>query len=463
MKGIVVTKLILVLFLVLMISGASAKETINVVSYITNSSIENILTKRINSVSQSKVLSLFEVRYQNFNSVKDFIDRIRNRDVDIVVCPVAMKEIVQRKISANYRYWNEYFSKAPTFYAVYKTYTFDFMKKLSYDGENVEFLPLFAYSFYYDSSFPNNLSNLNVIELLTVYDVFSKATDYVSFYLKYIASKREESYIYPLNGTLPKDNVKILNLNEGFIRVDTPCVVYGVFVTNLSADVNKINATNFLATKIWDFETQIDLTLEVGVLCSDKNTTLHPGFVQKLKDKRFSLLYNSKLGKLTEYKINYNLFNDVILMILNNVNAENIVGYLNSFLYSPLVNTELLYSSYSNLIIRSGFRNYVLAVFSDKMEIKKLVYSNDFINQQIGVFEKVVKHKNKQIKRYQSKKIYDIIFLILNEDKRIFDIENYGIKVKEKNPLTIIHTDKKQNLVFIKRKTPNHNVVLIAR
>lgn len=431
---------------------ALSKSRINVCSYITNLEVSNIIYDHINRYSQSKVLSLFEVKYINVDKITDLNTVLNNDEIDILIAPVQLIKVIERYKKINT--WDNYFTRSPTIFAVFKTYTFDFMKSLIFGDKEIKFLPFFAYSFYYDQMFPS-FENLSIIEILSVNNAITNTLDYVEFYNSYLKNLRVRSYLYSLIGDVVYPGAKIFSLKDNFIQMDPGLVLYGIFVTSSSMDSNRERAVYFLATKIWDFETQIDLCLKLGVLGSDKNTTLHPGFVQKIKDKSFSLHYNNQLGKLKDYRIDYDLFDRVYDIVLQS-DRSGIVSYLNQYLYSPLLSLEFLYSNYYNLITKNKAKDYLLLVWDkNNKKVEKLLYTPNFNSKKIKILKKGGKEKSKI---YESKTIYDIAVMMLSGDE-ISEIESYKLKYKKNNSL--LFELKNRNFVMIKRETPSYLIIAI--
>jgi len=450
-----------ILTFIILMSISFSKEKINIYSYLPYPEINKIINEHVDKYRQSNVLSLFDVNYYNLENIKDFDYVLKNNEIDIVIAPVGLRKLIEKYKQV--RTWDEYFKKTPTFLAVFKTYTFDFMKNSSVINDSVEFLPFFAYSFYTSYSWPK-IENLKLFEVLSYYNALINTTDYVIFYNKYLSAKTKvEGNLYPAIGTVLYDNARIFSINEDFVKMQSPVVLYGIFLTSSPNNISKLNAINFIATKIWDFETQIELCLNLGLLGADKNTTLHPGFVQKLKDKSFALYYNNQLGKIKEFNIDYDLFYNVSNMIIEGNDVSNIIGYLNSYLYSPLNSPDFLISNYKKTVGNS--KSYFVAVFDSQNKIEKLIYSPDFDKKKYEIFDKLEKKKEKNkvvnYKKYTQKSVYDISFLILKEDKKLEDIKDYKISLK-RNDWTIVLKKDKDKLILMKRRTPKYSVVVIS-
>ncbi|MFN3994934.1 MAG: hypothetical protein ACK4GR_00155 [bacterium] len=449
-KRILIYMLIFVVITVFTYSKESySKESIKIISLIHDQEVSNAISEHIKRYSNSRILSLFDIEYENFDNLKSF-DGGLEEEVDVVIVPFTLKKVLEE--NKTIRYWDDYFRSTPTFFAVFKTYTFDFMKRLSYVDDKVEFLPFFAYSFYHDGNFPG-FENLNILEILSVYNSFVSSTDYVMLYSKYLKKFNKDSQLKPLIGNVEGKEVKIFKIEDGFVSMDLPFVMYGIFLTSNPSNVNKVKAIDFIATKIWDFETQIDLALNKGVLASDKNTTLHPGFVQKLKDKSFSLHYNNNLGKIKENFPDYNLFYDVYNIIVKENEAEKVIAYLQEYLYCPLINSEYLYSNYSRLIQKNKAKNYLLGIFENK-ETKKLIYTPEFIKKNFNILDKSGKKSKITVK--------DISNLILEgKEDSIKTIEGYKLDSYKKEEMTMVYKRDKEKLIFLRRKTPKYDVIVI--
>ncbi|MCS7243216.1 MAG: hypothetical protein RMJ36_00550 [Candidatus Calescibacterium sp.] len=460
-RTIVMFRIVIMAF-ILIFCFVFTKEKIKVYSYIPHLEIYSVIAEHIDKYKQSKVLSLFDINYHNVNNIMDLSNVLKdqNDNIDILIVPVQMRKIVEeyRRV----RFWDEYFKNTPTFFAVFKTYTFDFMKDLSYVNGSVEFLPFFAYSFYYKELFPS-VKNLNIIEFLAVYNGLINTIDYVNFYNNYLKNMKVKSHLYSLVGNVNDDGAKIFSIKDNFIQMDSPFVLYGIFLTSNPQNITKKRAIDFLATKIWDFETQIDLCLRVGVLGADKNTTLHPGFIQKLKDKKFSLHYNNQLGKIKKYRVDYDLFYN-FYNIFTQEDFSNSIFYLQAYIKLLLYNTEFLYSNYHDLIVKNKFKNYLIGIFNneEKNKIEKFIYTPEFVRKTFKIFEKKRVDKNREIREYSSKSVYDIAFLILKEDKRLKDLEKYNLKHQKDDTVTLIHESKEGKILFMKRKTPKYSIVIIA-
>lgn len=437
------------------------KEKIKIYSYIPYPEIKEIISYHIEKNKSSKLLSLFDIYYQNVDNIVNFDRILKTEEIDILIIPIILRDIVKKHKVI--RTWDEYFKNAPTFLAVYKTYTFDFMKSMSYKQESVQFLPFFSYSFYYRELFPN-VKHLNIIEFMSFYNGLIYTTDYVAFYNTYMRKTRADSYLYSSIGQIKFENARIFSISDGLVHMDPPFVLYGIFLTSNPTNISKIRAIDFMATRIWDFETQIDLSLRIGVLASDKNTTLHPEYIQKVKDRRFALYYNNQLGKLKDYELDYNLFNN-FYHILFTTGSNDAILYLDSYLKSLLYDPDFLVYNYQKLVQKNNFKNYLIAVFNDQenKKVEKFLYTPEFAKKTYRVFQRKRLNKDKkEVKEYLDIPVRDIVYLILNEEKKLRDIEGYKLKYQKSDFFSLVHESKTGKVLFLRRKTPRYSLVVVA-
>jgi len=459
--------LVFFMLLNLLTLNAFSKEKINVYFYTDKPEFFNTVIYHVDRYKKSNILSLFDVNIYQLESIKDFNFVLSNSDIDILIAPVNLLYVISKYKTI--RPWDEYFNKSPTFFAVFKTYTVDFMKNICQSNSgNILFLPFFAYSLYYDKAFPS-VEKLSLVELLSFYNSLIYSVDYIALY-KYLRNVKVEGKLYSCKGNIDLEDAKLFSLKEGFMNVDPPVVLYGIFLLSYPSNVSKQRAIDFIATKIWDFETQIDLCLSYGVLGADKNTSLHPDYIKLSKNKKFSLFYNKNLSNLKDFNIDYNFALNINDIITSNQDPQSVISFINSYLYSLNTNVEFLYSSYQKLLKRNKFKDYLIVIFN-KNKVERLVYTPNFnksslkiqnVNKTfydlaIDVFKDDKKLKASLIDQKKDPKSFIQDYKVISSDEKFDDLTILLQKQAQKEK-----KDDKKRLLILKRKSNNDFSIVIV-
>jgi len=452
-----------------------AKEKIKVYSLFFNPEITNTINMHIENYKKLKSLSLFDLEYYNVESFKDFNSVLLNSNPDIVIAPLDMYFIIKNKY--NLLYFDDYLNRNITIFSVFKSYTVDFMKNSVYDfkkqGNQIYALPLFAYSLYYVSNSKDlilpKVTNLNLPEVISYYKALFSSTDYIKFWKIYLNSINElkdnkvRSELYTLIGSV-NSQIKSFPIKDNTLIIDNPVVSYGIFVTTNTDNKEKIKSCYYLSSKLWDFELQIDLALNLGLLASDKQTTLHPGYIAKLKDLSFSAKYNNALLKypyiLTnlDFELYYSLFEQVI-----QDKPEEFIKILNDLLY-PDINKVT--QSYLNLVKINKMKNYlVLIKFNDTT---KFLYSdlNYFVKEKLIFNKKTDKTKSNQKlvnkQNFVGIAIYEV-FKNLNDTKKEQNIKNDLLNTLNDYKVNKLENDKDNFVISLEPKVKNKSRKIILK
>ncbi len=463
-------------FVSLLILNVMAKERIKVYSLFLYPEFYNILNKHIENYKNLKTLSLFDVEYHNVESFKDFNSILNNSNPDIIIAPLDMYYIIKDK--SNILYFDNYFNRNQTVFSVFKSYTVDFMKNSVYDnikeGEHIYALPLFAYSLYYITNSEElvlpKVSNLNIIEVISYYRALANSTDYLKFWKFYNDSieKFQQNKVKSELYSLIKDvnpSINTFPIKRNTLIIDNPVIVYGIFITTKTNNNEKIKSCYYLASKIWDFEVQIDLTLSLGVLASDKQTTLHPSYVQKLKDNSFSSKYNNSLLKYSYY-LNDNDFKWYYILFKSLVesDAKSFIMMLNNMI---LPDFDKIYNSYIKLAKEYKMDKYL---FLTKINNNTtFLYSNldYFDKEKLNFIDDTKKTDKNNIKKdkqkYISISIYDI-FKNLNNENKEQKIKNDLLKKLSDYKVNKIENNKDNFVLLLEsKKNPNKDKKLILK
>ncbi len=452
----------------LMILNVMAKEKIKVYSLFFYPEIYNIAAKHIENYKKLKTLSLFDLEYYNVESFKDFNSVLDNSNPDIIIAPLETYYIIKDKLGI--LYFDNYFNSNQTIFSVFKSYTVDFMKNSVYDpnrkDEHIYALPFFSYSLYYLTNSKElvlpKVSNLNIVEVISYYRALANSTDYIKFLEIYndsidkLQQNKVKAELYSLIGNISY-NVNSFPIKKNTLIIDNPVVVYGIFITTKTNNKEKIKSCYYLASKIWDFEVQIDLALSLGVLAADKQTTLHPTYVQKLKDNSFSTKYNNSLLKYSYYlndsdfKWYYVLFKSLIdsdpkdfVMMLNNMISPDLDKITNSYLRL----TKIYKMDKHLLLIKLNDTSKFIYSDFDYFTKEKLNFINDTKNAK---------------EKYVSVSIYDI-FKNLNNENKEKNIRNDLLKKLNDYKVNKIEDSKNNLVLFLESKrNPNKDKKLIIK
>lgn len=456
----------------LMILDTKAKDSIKVYSLFFYPEFSNVLNKHIENYRKLKTLSLFNIEYYNVESFKDFNSIIVNSNPDIIIAPLEMYYIIKNKY--NLLYFDAYFNSNPTIFSVFKSYTVDFMKNSVNDtNNNIYALPLFAYSLYYISNTKDlvlpKVSNLKLPEVIGYYKVLSNPVDYVKFWKIYLDSINKlksnvvKSELYSLIGNI-KENVKSFPIRDNTMLIDNPVITYGIFITTKSNNKEKVRSCYYLASKLWDFEVQIDLALDLGVLPADKQTTLHPGYISKLKDKSFSTKYNNYLLKYpyvlndSDFRLYYESFEKIIqndsngfIQLLNSLIAPSVDRFLESYLKLAKINKINKYL----LILK--FNDVVRFLYSEPNTL-------NYFNKEKLLFNlsenKTNKKNNKQ--NLVSISIYDV-FKNLIDLKKENNIKNNLLTKLNDYKIKKLENDNENFVVYLEPKVNNKTKKIIIK
>ena len=465
-----------VLFLTVL--SVMAKEKIRVYSLFFNPEITDIINKHIENYKNLKTLSLFDLEYYNVESFKDFNSVLLNSNPDIVIAPLDMYYIIKNKY--NLIYFDNYLNSNPTIFSVFKSYTVDFMKNSVYDlrkqDNQIYALPLFSYSLYYISNSKGlvlpKVTNLSLPEVISYYRALSNNTDYIKFWKTYLNSVNElkdnkvSSELYTLIGNV-NPQIKTFPIKDNTLIIDNPVVSYGIFITTNTNNKEKIKSCYYLSSKLWDFEVQIDLALNLGLLASDKQTTLHPGYIAKLKDPSFSAKYNNALLKYSyvltdlDFELYYSLFEQVIQN-----KPEEFIKILNDLLYP---NVDKVIQSYLNLVKINKFKNYLVLVKFN--ETTKFLYSDlDYFIKERLRFTKQVDKTNSNQKNQNNQNslnfvdisIYEV-FNNLNDVKREQKMKNELLNKLNDYKVNRLENDKDNFVISLEPKVKNKSRKIILK
>jgi hypothetical protein len=351
------------------------------------------------------------------------------------------------------------------------------MKNSVYDvkkqDNQIYALPLFAYSLYYISNSKDlvlpKVTNLSLPEVISYYRALSNATDYIKFWKTYLNSVNElkdnkvSSELYTLIGNV-NPQIKTFPIKDNTLIIDNPVVSYWIFITTNTNNKEKIKACYYLASKLWDFEVQIDLALNLGLLASDKQTTLHPGYIDKLKDPSFSAKYNNALLKYSyvltdlDFELYYSLFEQIIQN-----KPEEFIKILNDSLYP---NVDKVIQSYLNLVKINKFKNYLVLVKFN--ETTKFLYSDldYFIKERLRFTKQVDETKSNQ--KIENKtnfvdiNIYEV-FRNLNDVKRKQNMKNDLLNTLNDYKVIRLENDKDNLVISLEPKVKNKSRKIILR
>ncbi|MGC8814676.1 MAG: hypothetical protein ACP5O4_00485 [bacterium] len=456
----------------LMVLTVSAKDSIRVYSLFFNPEFSNVINKHIENYRNLKSLSLFDIEYYNISSFKDFNSVIVNSNPDIIIAPLEMYYIIKNKY--NLLYFDEYLNSNPTIFSVFKSYTVDFMKNSVYDNNNIYALPLFAYSLYYVSNTKDlvlpKVSNLNLPEVISYCRALSNATDYVKFWKIYLNSSNKlrsnetKSELYSLIYNVDK-SAKYFPIKSNTMLIDNPVITYGIFITTKTNNNDKVRSCYYLASKLWDFEVQIDLALDLGVLPADKQTTLHPGYISKLKDEFSAAKYNNYLLKYP-YVLNnsdFELYYESFERIIQN-DPNRFIQLLNN-LITPSDNK--ISESYLKLAGINKMNKYLLIIKVN--DIIKFLYSNlDYFNKEKFVFYSNQGASDKQSNRQSNKQnlismnIYDV-FKDFDDAKKENKIKNDLLNRLIYYKINKLENDKENFVVYLEPKSKDKTKKLIIK